>query len=106
MTDGRVYPVHERARKIALNLADWGTKINDAYGKRARLRSVKDNVKTHLEAVFDRSFQWGEIYRAMEKLADIAEGSQLRLQVGNRDEGKYVLELRFNDGRPTITENR
>ncbi|WP_137284597.1 hypothetical protein [Halorussus salinisoli] len=99
VTDGRVYPVHERAREIALNLADWGTKINDAYGKRVRLRSVKDNLKTHLEAAFDRSFQWGEVYRAMEKLDDLAEGSQLSLKHGTKDEGKYVLELKFSDGR-------
>ena len=99
VTDGRVYPVHERAREIALNLANWGTTINDAFGRRIRLCSVKDRLKTHLEAAFDRSFQWGEVYRAMEKLDDLAEGSQLSLKQGNRDEGKYVLELKFNDGR-------
>ncbi|WP_137285482.1 hypothetical protein [Halorussus salinisoli] len=53
----------------------------------------------HLEAAFDRSFQWGEVYRAMEKLDELAEGRQLSLRQGNNDEGKYVLELKFSDSR-------
>ena len=35
----------------------------------------------------------------MEKLDELAEGSQLSLKHGTKDEGKYVLEVKFSDGR-------
>ncbi|XVH32244.1 hypothetical protein ACNS7O_03415 [Haloferacaceae archaeon DSL9] len=95
----RVYPVHERAREIALHFGEWGTKISDANGKRIRLCSKKDKLKTHLEAAFGRRFQWVEVYRAIEKLAELAQGTPLRCTQGRRGEGKYVLELRFDDDR-------
>ncbi|WP_143423198.1 hypothetical protein [Halegenticoccus soli] len=95
----RVYPVHERAREIALHFGEWGTKISDANGKRVRLCSKKDKLKTHLEAVFGQRFQWVEVYRAIEKLAELAHGSPLWCRRGQKGEGKYVLELRMSDGR-------
>ena len=95
----RVYDVHERAREIALHFGEWGTKVNDATGKRIQLRSKKDKLKTHLEAAFDRRFQWNEVYRAIDKLAEIAYGTQLECKKGKPDEGKYVLELKISDGR-------
>ena len=95
----RVYDVHERAREIALHFGEWGTKVNDATGKRIQLRSKKDKLKTHLEAAFDRRFQWNEVYRAIDKLAEIAYGTQLECKQGKPDEGKYVLELKISDGR-------
>ena len=95
----RVYDVHERAREIALHFGEWGKKITDANGKRIQLRSKKDKLKTHLEAAFDRRFQWNEVYRAIDKLAEIAYGTQLECKKGTHDEGKYVLELKISDGR-------
>lgn len=89
----RVYPVHERAREIGLNVGKWGNTINDSYGKRVVLCSKKDEVKVKLEAQRDEKLQWGEVYRAMEKLEDIAEG-KVRLTEGKKDQGKYVLEIR------------
>ena len=95
----RVYDVHERAREIALHFGEWGTKVNDATGRRIQLRSKKDKLKTHLEAAFERRFQWNEVYRAIDKLAEIAYGTQLECKKGRPDEGKYVLELKISDGR-------
>ena len=95
----RVYDVHERAREIALHFGEWGKKISDANGKRIQLRSKKDKLKTHLEAAFERRFQWNEVYRAIDKLAEIAYGTQLECKKGTHDEGKYVLELKISDGR-------
>ncbi|WP_129113885.1 hypothetical protein [Halegenticoccus tardaugens] len=95
----RVYPVHERAREIALHFGEWGTKISDANGKRVRLCSKKDKLKTHLEAAFGQRFQWVEVYRAIEKLAELAHGSPLQCKRGQQSEGKYVLELRLSEGR-------
>ena len=95
----RVYDVHERAREIALHFGEWGTKTTDANGKRIQLRSKKDKLKTHLEAVFERRFQWNEVYRAIDKLAEIAYGTQLECRNGKPEEGKYVLELKVSDGR-------
>ena len=95
----RVYDVHERAREIALHFGEWGKKMTDANGKRIQLRSKKDKLKTHFEAAFERRFQWNEVYRAIDKLAEIAYGTQLECREGKPDEGKYVLELKVGDGR-------
>lgn len=99
VTDGRVYPVHERAREIALHFGEWGKKITDANGKRIRLRSKKDDLKTHLQDVEGERLRWEQVYRALEKLDELADGSALKLVEGEKDEGKYVLELKIADGR-------
>ena len=72
----RVYDVHERAREIALHFGEWGKKTTDANGKRIQLRSKKDKLKTHLEAAFERRFQWNEVYRAIDKLGSSHQDSR------------------------------
>ncbi|WP_224333812.1 hypothetical protein [Haloprofundus halobius] len=90
------YPVHHRAHEIGLHLGEWGMRISDVNGRRIRLCSKRDDLKQKLEAKRDESLQWTQVYRAMEKLEDIADG-HICLREGGEVEGRYVLEVRYDD---------
>ncbi|WP_224448732.1 hypothetical protein [Haloprofundus salilacus] len=92
------YPVHYRAHEIGLHLGEWGIRISDANGRRIRLCSKRDDLKQKLAAERDETLQWTQVYRAMQKLVDIADGL-IRLREGSSNEGKYVLEIRFDEER-------
>ncbi|WP_224268019.1 hypothetical protein [Haloprofundus salinisoli] len=90
------YPVHYRAHEIGLHLGEWGMRISDANGRRIRLCSKRDDLKQKLEAKRDETLQWTQVYRAMEKLVKISEG-KVRLRDGVKSEGRYVLEVRYDE---------
>jgi hypothetical protein len=93
----RVYPVHERAQVLLENLPDWGTKLNDKFGKRLQITAPTAAEKIGL--VRDEGVSSEQVKRVFEKVQELAEDSPREITVEKNGEDVLVLRVQFQEGR-------
>lgn len=102
LSGGKPTVAEQRAHVILQNFEDWGTNTSDAHGGKVTLCSKKDNLKELLEAKVENRLQWNQVYRAMERLEEIAYETRLNLREGTNAEGSHVLELPYENNRESL----
>jgi regulator of replication initiation timing len=80
-----------RAKTLVDNWERWESTTRNGDLRIRRLGSREHDLKSRLEDVRGEDLSWKQVYRAMEKVADLSDGS-VRLKAGQ--EGKYVLVIR------------
>lgn len=82
-----------RAKDIVDNWERWETTEidRDTDIRTRRLASREHALKTRLEDCRDEDLSWKQVYRAMEKIADLSDGT---VQLREGQQGKYVLVIR------------
>lgn len=65
-------PTLQRAYQLVLKKDEWGeVRTNQKYGHHRLLASREHDLKQRLSDRLDESIRWAQVYRAMEKLADL-----------------------------------
>lgn len=79
-----------RANDIVDNWDRWGVRRKDRRNGTVtrKLRSKKDDIKTHLEDERDENLSWNQVYRAMERVAEWSSGE---VSLNKTDSDGYVL---------------
>lgn len=87
-------PTLQRAYTIAQHREEWGeTRTNEKYGRHHVLASKGHGVKTHVEAAREESLEWSQVYRALQKCADLG-GNAVVLDEAYGDLGKALVDRR------------
>lgn len=82
--------VYDRAEVLARNWIRWGqsTEKNGEIDKRT-LATKRDDLKTRLEDATDESLSWKQVYRAMQKVADLGPEN---LMLTETRQGKMLVQ--------------
>lgn len=92
VVDGKIWPVHNRARDILANIGEWGTRQNDANGARFYITAAE--AKSRLRDKRDESLQSNEVRRAFEKIEEWGGDSPRHVLASNSDgKNRLVISL-------------
>ncbi|GGK84582.1 hypothetical protein [Haloarcula sebkhae] len=87
----RVYAVHERAREVLLHAGEWGTAVEDSFGRRITLKGPE--VREKLELVRNEDLQSKQVGDVFDKIVELAADSPRKVKTDKNGDGVRVLRI-------------
>lgn len=87
----RVYSVHERAREVLLHAGEWGTAVEDSFGRRIALKGPE--VREKLELARNEDLQSKQVGDVFDKIVELASDSPRKVKTGKNDDNVRVLRI-------------